>query len=114
VLLNNQLDVSDISISRNTIKDHDDELEGYFFESWIGLQMEIKLENYDKWKEQGIMFSLDDDQAAVLEFGEWEDRGEQQFRTTRALKKVIKHAHKIINQGKLIQNLEDNLIMFEI
>jgi hypothetical protein len=94
-----------------TLGDEEDELsDGFYFESWLGKRLTIKLENYDRWIASEISLSIEHQLSAVVEFAEWEDYGEHQFRKLKALKNVIKAVQKFVHQGKITENLEENLL----
>lgn len=98
-----------------TLGDEEDELsDGFYFESWLGKRLTIKLENYDRWIASEISLSIEHQLSAVVEFAEWEDYGEHQFRKLKALKNVIKAVQKFVHQGKITENLEENLLWVDV
>ena len=94
--------------------EHDDEISGFNFENYLGAALRITLENHDNWQELG--FELDDDQedVSVINFLEWEARGERNFRNYKELNKIVKDVKKHLNGGKLVENFEDNILRFDI
>jgi hypothetical protein len=92
----------------------DDEVSGFYFENYLGLSMRITLENFDGWKEQGIELSEDMTEASVITFQDWEEAGERNFRNLKELHNINKHVKKVQNDGKYVENFEDNIIRYDL
>ena len=94
-------------------KDEIQNTEGFFFQNWLYKDMTVKIENYDMWKKHNINLPPEHDESAVLEF-EASDIGQQQFRTVNELRAIIKYIQKLMSQGRFVDNLEENLIRFDL
>ena len=94
-------------------KDEIQNTEGFFFQNWLYKEMTVKIENYDMWKKHNINLPPEHDESAVLEF-EASDIGQQQFRTVNELRAIIKYIQKLMSQGRFVDNLEENLIRFDL
>ena len=94
--------------------EEDEEAAGFFFENHLGIGMRIALENHDSWKEQGIEMSETDEETAVILFQEWEETGERNFRELRELHNINKSIKKQQNDGKFVDNFEENIIRYDV
>lgn len=92
----------------------DEDVSGFYFENYLGVELKVTLENYTAWKEQGVRLSDEQDDSAVIVFQEWEDPGERNFRNLRELSLINKHVKKEQNNGKLVENFEDNIIRCDV
>jgi hypothetical protein len=104
------------TLQRKTTKggEDDEDVSGFVFENYLGIQMRITLENHDSWKDQGVKLDEKDSDAAVVVFDEWEDAGERYFRNLRELHNINKAVKKQQNGGKLVENFERNIIRFDV
>lgn len=96
------------------VGDDDDETMGFYFQNFLGMPLRIALENHDAWKDQGIEMSEDDEDIAVINFEEWEDRGERNFRNMKELNSISKHVRKMQNGGKNVENFDENILRYDV
>ncbi|CAI2359786.1 unnamed protein product [Moneuplotes crassus] len=99
------------STKRKTrVGEEDDEVAGFYFENHLGLGMRITLENHDSWNFQGIELTNEDEEVSVIQFQDWEDPGERNFRTLKEINTLNKTIKKKQNDGKLVESYAENII----
>lgn len=109
-------DNGDLSMTsyRSNNESENDDVDGFFFESSLGRKLELKIEYFDYWKSKNILKDKNSNTAGIIEFLEWDDPAKQEFRTGTELRNINKNIFKKLNKGRIIENLEENLIRFDV
>lgn len=102
------------SIRKTRDGEEDEDISGFHFQNYLGIQMRITLENHDSWKDQSIELTEEEYESAVIQFQEWEDPGERNFRNLRELHNINKTVKKQQNGGKLVESFEKNIIRYDV
>lgn len=92
----------------------DDDISGFYFENFLGLNLRVTLEDHDSWLDEGITLNEEQADAAVIVFNDWEEPGERNFRSLAELNALNKYIKKERNGGKLVDNIEDSIIRVNV
>jgi len=92
----------------------DDDISGFYFENYLGLDLRLTLENYDSWVGEGINLNDEQSDTAVIIFSDWEEPGERNFRGQREINNLNKYVKKEQNGGRFVDSIDDSIIRVDV